>query len=131
MATLQRQRLITKHAADDHSACGVEIDAVPRDEVRRITDDRVDVLLDLHGLVVVVLVQPHAGTDDIEDIENPERPIAFMRAQLAMVGVVDRDQSVDACLCGQLQLFQLQLLLVTRATPKGCCFAGQPPERRA
>ena len=77
---MQRQWLITKHATDDHSACGVEIDAVPRDKIRRITNDRVDVLLDLHRLVVVVLMQPHAGTDDIEDIENTERPIAFMRA---------------------------------------------------
>ncbi len=76
---LQWQWLITKHATDD-STCGVEIDAVPDDKIRRITDDGVDVLLDLDRLVDVVLMQPHAGANDIEDVENTERPIAFMRA---------------------------------------------------
>src|SRR5215472_14903353 len=79
-AALQGQRLICKHTVGDNHARGVEADAVPLDQIRGIGDDRIDVLPDLHSLVVIVLVQPDAGTDDFQDIEDSERPIAFVRA---------------------------------------------------
>src|SRR5262249_16003581 len=43
-----------------------------------------------------------------------ERPLALMRAELAMIGVIDRDQRVDAGFLRSLQLQALQLALVLR-----------------
>ena len=43
------------------------------------------------------MMQPHAGPDDFQKIYDAERPIALVRAQFAMIGMIDRDQCVDAC----------------------------------
>ena len=52
---------------------------------------------------MVVVVQAHAGADDVENIDDTERPVALVRAQLAMVDVIDRDQGINA---GGLRRFQ-------------------------
>jgi hypothetical protein len=56
-------------------------------------------------------MQPHAGTDDFQKIHNAERPITLVGAQFAMIGMIDRDQRVDAGCFGRQKL-----LLLERAT---------------
>ena len=55
------------------------------DQVAAISDNLVGILHDLQLLVAIVPMQPHAFADDFEDIDDPERPISLMRAQLAMI----------------------------------------------
>src|SRR5690348_13664411 len=87
----QRQRLVRQHGLGDDAAGFLDIELVARDEIAAIRDDRVGVLHQLQALVNVVLVQPHALADDLENVEDTERPFALMRAKLAMVRVIDRN----------------------------------------
>ncbi len=77
-------------------------------------DDRVDVLQHLEPLEVIVVVDAHAVADDLQQVHDPERIVALVRAQLAMVGVIDRDQRVDAGLLGGVELVSLQLAPIGR-----------------
>ena len=47
-------------------------------------------------------------------VHDPERVVAFVRAQLAMVGVIDRDQRIDAGALGGIELVLLQLPSIRR-----------------
>jgi hypothetical protein len=38
----------------------------------------------------------HAGADDLQRIDDLERTVAFLRAHFSVVGVIDRDQRIDA-----------------------------------
>ena len=60
---------------------------------------------------MIVAPQPHAGADDLQHIHDLERPVALVRAQLAMVGMVDRDQRVDAGVARGFELLAMQLRL--------------------
>ena len=102
----QRQRLLVEHGLD-RLARGLGIKAVLRNQVLAVGRDRVDVLQHLEALEVIVAVKPHAGADDLEQVHDPERVVAFMRAQLAMVGVIDRDQRIDAGALGGIELVLL------------------------
>src|SRR5262245_13579397 len=118
LLALQRQRLVAEHAVDDHLAGGVEIDAVVLHQIRSVFNDGVDVLLDLQALVMVVLAEAHALADDLQDVHDLERPVALVRAQFAMIGVIHRDQRIDlGGACG-LELLQLQLGLELRQARK-------------
>jgi hypothetical protein len=44
---------------------------------------------------VIVVVQPHAGPDDVKNIDDPKWPIAFVRAKLAMVNMIDGNQRIN------------------------------------
>jgi len=90
----ERQRLVIEHGLDG-KPCGRRVEAVLRYEVGAVGQDGVDALLELEPLVVVLVPQPHAGADDLQHVDDDERPVALMGAELAMVGVVNRDQRVD------------------------------------
>ena len=68
------------------------------DQVAAIGQDGVGVLQHLQPLELIVMMQPHAGADDFQKIHNAERPIALVRAQFAMIGMIDRDQPIKAML---------------------------------
>ena len=73
-----------------------------------IGENCVGVLHQLQPLEAVFVVQAHARADDFVQIENLERKVALVGAELAVVGVVERDQGVDASLLGGLELGLLQ-----------------------
>jgi hypothetical protein len=84
------------------------------DQVLAVGRDRVDVLQHLEALEVIVAVKPHARADDLEQVHDPERIVALMCAQLAMVGVIDRDQRIDAGALGGIELVLLQFPSIRR-----------------
>ena len=79
-----------------------------------VGDDGVDVLLDLQILVMVFLAEAHAFADDLQNVHDLERPVALVRAQFAVVGMIDRDQRIDAGRARGLELLELQLGLELR-----------------
>ena len=85
-----------------------------RDQVLAVGRDRVDVLQHLEALEVIVVVKPHAVADDLEQVHDPERVVALVRAQLAVVGVIDRDQRIDAGALGGIELVLLQFPSIRR-----------------
>ncbi len=50
-----------------------------------------DILEELQPLVLVLIGNAHAGADHLKYIEDLERPIALMGAQLAVIDVVYGD----------------------------------------
>ena len=63
------------------------------------------------------MVQPHTLADDFENIDDPKWPIAFMRAQFAMIGMIDSDQRVHVRIRRRLKFVPLQLALERRKNP--------------
>ena len=63
---------------------------------------------------MIVMMQPHTGADDFQKIDDAERPIALVRAQFAMIGMIDRDQRIDAGCFGRQKLLLLQGAAVLR-----------------
>jgi hypothetical protein len=57
-----------------------------------IGQDGISVLQHLQPLKMIVTMQPYAGADDFQKIHDAERPIALVRAQFAMIGMIDCDQ---------------------------------------
>src|SRR5262249_9313728 len=94
-AAHQWQRLVAEHAFDDDLAGLILVEARPRDEIAAIGEDRVGVLHELEPLVLILAVEPHARTDDLEQVDDPERPVALVRAELAVIGMIDRHERVD------------------------------------
>ena len=84
------------------------------DQRAAFRDDHVGVLHDLQLLEAVGLVQPHAVADNLQNIDDMERPVALVGAQFAVIGVIDRHQRVDAGVARRLEFRQLQLPLVGR-----------------
>ena len=119
LPALQWQRLVAQHPIDDHLARGVEIDAVALHQVGRVGDDRIDILLDLEILVMILLAEAHAFADDLENVDDLERPVAFVRAQLAVIGMIDRHQRVDPSGARGFELLQLQLKELEAARSAG------------
>src|SRR4051812_14727215 len=66
-AAFKWQRLITEHTVQDHSARGVGIKAMLGNQVGGILHDGVGILHHLEVFVVIILSEPHACTDDLED----------------------------------------------------------------
>ena len=103
----QRRRLLIEHRLDRRPRrCAVE--AVALHQVLAIGEDGVGVLHQLQPLEAVFVVQAHAQADDLVQIENLERKVALVGAELAVVGVVERDQRVDMGRLGGLELGFLQ-----------------------
>ena len=69
-------------------------------QVSAFRDDLVGILRDLELLVAVVLMQPHALADDFEDIDDTEWPVALVRAKLAMIRMINRNQRIDTRIAG-------------------------------
>src|SRR5712672_544736 len=82
----QGQRLLLEHRLD-RLARGLLVDMVMGEKVAGFRQDQVDVLQFLEPLELIVLAQSHALADELEHIDDTERKIALMRAQLAMIGV--------------------------------------------
>src|SRR5262245_63981841 len=80
-----------------------------RDKVAAFGDDLIGISQDLELFETVILVQPHALADDFKDVDDTERPVALVRAQLAMIGMIDRDEGVDARVARGMKLVELQL----------------------
>ena len=112
-STPQGQRLLVEHRLD-RRPCGDGIELVLRDQVLAVGRDRLYVLQHLEPLEAIVVVKPHAVADDFQHVHNAERIVALVRAQLAMVGMVDRDQRVDAGALGGVELVFLQLATIGR-----------------
>ena len=98
-----------------------------RDQILAFGDDLVGILHQLELFVAVLPAQPHALADDFEDVDDAKRPVAFMRAQFAMIGVIDRDQSVDAGRLRRLELSPKEFALLEFLMRH----AGQPVTRTA
>src|SRR5215475_12998468 len=84
------------------------------DQVAAISDNLIGILHDLQLLVAIVPMQSHAFADHFQDIEDAERPIPLMRAQLAMIGMIDRNQGIDTGITCRLELPELQFALESR-----------------
>jgi hypothetical protein len=63
---------------------------------------------------MIVPVQSHAFADEFENVDDAERPVALVRAELAMLGMVDRHQRVNAGIARRLKFPELQLALIRR-----------------
>src|SRR5450631_2558663 len=112
-AMTEGKRLVAEHRLDNDIADLSGAERMLRDQVAAFGDDLVGILHDLELLVAVFPVQPHALADHFEDVDDAERPVALMRAQFAMLGVIDRNQRIDASVA-RLELAQLQLALERR-----------------
>src|SRR5262245_9462603 len=84
------------------------------DQVAAISDNLIGILHDLQLLVAIVPMQSHALADHFKDIEDAERPISLMRAQFAMIGMVNRNQGIDARVAGRFELTELQFSFESR-----------------
>jgi hypothetical protein len=81
----QRHRLLVEHRLDRLAHClDVEAGRGNRSGWRRVPQH-------LQQLEMIVMMQRHAGADDFQKIHCAERPIALVRAQFAMIGMIDRD----------------------------------------
>ena len=89
-----------------------------------IGEDGVGVLHDFEALEVIVVVQAHAGADDLVHVHDAERPVALVRAQCAVIGMIDRDQRVDAGRFGRHQLGLHPARGDSPAAPSDCCSAS-------
>ncbi len=69
-ATFQRKGLVLKHGLHYHVAGRFYIEAVVSDQIVTFGNDQVGVLQDLQLFVAVVLVQPHALTDEFKNVHN-------------------------------------------------------------
>ena len=103
--------MVAEHRLDYDVASRFGVDRVLRDKVAAFGDDLIGILHDLELFEAVVLVQSHTLAYDFEDVDDAERPVALVRAQLAMIGMIDRDESVDACVARGLKFIELQLAL--------------------
>src|SRR5260370_15628607 len=82
-----------------------------RDQIAAFGNDLVGILHELELLVTIVPVQLHALADDFEEVDNANRPVALMCAQLAMIGMIDCNQRIDARVARRLKLIELKLAL--------------------
>ena len=66
-----------------------------RDQVAAFGHDLVSILHNLELLVTILLMEPHTLADHFEDVNYTEWPVAFVSAQFAMIGMIDRNQCSD------------------------------------
>ena len=108
---LQGKGLVAEHRLDYDAASRFGVYRVSRDKVAAFGNDLIGILHNLELFKAVILVQPHTLADDFEDVDDTEWPVALVRAQLAMIGMIDRDECVDACVARGVKLVELQLAL--------------------
>ena len=80
----QRQRLIAEHRVDHNVPRDIGIERVGPDHVAALGQDQIGILRDLELFVAIMLGEAHAGADEFQDIDDPERPIALVGAELAV-----------------------------------------------
>src|SRR5215467_8178010 len=107
----QRERLLVEHGLN-RRACRVLPDAMLRKQIVSLREDQIGVLQLLESLEAILLAQSHAFADELQKIDDPERKVALVSAQLAMIGVIDRDQGVDLRVACGRELVELELALV-------------------
>ena len=110
-AALQGKRLVAKQHLDHHVTRIAGVKRVLCDQVATVSDDLVGVLHDLELLVAIVPMQPHAFADHFKDIDDAEWPVALVRAQFAMIGMIYRNQCINACIARRLEFHKLQFAL--------------------
>lgn len=106
---LQRQRLVAEHRLDHDRARKRGIERMRGDQIGTFFHDEIGILGDLQLLVAVMAMKPHALAEHFQDVDDAEGLVALMRAQLTVIGMVDRDQCVDAGTVSCLELRALQL----------------------
>ena len=111
-AVPQGKRLVAKQHLHHHVTRIAGIKRVLCDQVATVGDDLVGVLHDLELFVAIVPMQAHAFANHFKDIYDTEWPVALVRAQFAMIGMIDRDQCIDTCIARRLKLHKLQFALV-------------------
>ena len=92
--------------------CDDRIEAVLDDEIAAFGHDDLSILRDLQVLVMVLVTETHALADEFQDIHDAERPVALVRAEFALIGMIDRRQRIDAGITGGFELLELKLALV-------------------
>jgi len=108
----ERQRLLAEDVRRHRLAHRLEVEAGRFDAVAELGEDAVDVLHHLPLLEEVRLLHAERLAHQLEEIDDAERVVPLMGAQLAMTGVVDPDQAVDARRGRRLELAGVQLTLV-------------------
>src|SRR6185437_10836018 len=58
-----------------------------------------------------VPMQPHTFANRFKDIYDAKRPVALVRAQFAMIGMMYRNQGINACIVRRLKFPKLQFAL--------------------
>ena len=82
------------------------------DQVAAVGHDRIGILHHLEMLVPIITMKPHALANDLQHVDNAEGPLALMRAQFTMIGVIDGSEGVDFSGTGGFKLLALKLALV-------------------
>src|SRR5262249_53772040 len=83
-AATQGQRLIFQHPLDDDLAGGLGIEAMLSHEIAAVRNDGVGILHHFEMLVRILAIDSHAFAHDVQEIDNAERPVAFVGAKFAM-----------------------------------------------
>jgi len=96
-------RLVAKQHLDRYVTRVTGIKRVLCDQVATVSDDLVGVLHDLELLVANVPMQPHTFANHFKDIYDAKRPVALVRAQFAMIGMMYRNQCINACIVRRLK----------------------------
>ncbi len=73
-----------------------------------VCDDLVSVLHHLQFFVAVVSMQPHAFADHFKDVYDPEGPVSLMRAQFAVIGVINRYKRIHPCIARRFKFHAMQ-----------------------
>ena len=103
--------MLAEHRLDDDVASLPGIERMQRDQIAAFRNDLVGILHELEVLVSIVPLQPHAFADDFEEVDNAKRPVTLMCAQLAMIGMIDCNQRVNARVARRFKLIELKLAL--------------------
>ena len=101
--------MLAEHRLDDNVAGLPGVERMLRDQVAAFGNDLVGILHELELLVTIVPVQPHAFADDFKKVDNAKRPVTLMCAQLAMIGMIDCNQRVNARVARRFKLIELKL----------------------
>ena len=75
----QAQRLLAQKRFLDHRPCCLAINAIAGEHLLAVIKDEICILLHLQPLEMIATFQPHAGADDIQDVDDGEGPITLVR----------------------------------------------------
>jgi hypothetical protein len=68
--------LLAEHGVGHHCPCNRQVKAMTGNRVSAIGDDRVSVLHDLQPLEMIGVMQAHALAEDLQNVDDSERPTA-------------------------------------------------------
>lgn len=78
LAAQAQWRLAQKRVLD-HRPCCLAINTMADEHVLAVIKDEIGILLHLQPLEMIATFQSHASTDDIQDVNDSEGPIALVR----------------------------------------------------